>query len=269
MRLNFFFDIDGTLLPFGKRVPESALEAIKSAKESGDRIFLSTGRSIAEISDEIASLPLNGGVYSAGGRAYADGKLLYKRVFTSEERREALDAIEKFNLEGVIQTDEGTYFKKESLELFKNLMMEYVGNVIEIPHAAVVDELSEELEMNKFLIISKERRVQEVREALKGKFVVVDNTVGLPQDLMAEVVLPDITKATGIEKILEYYGDSRDSVIAVGDGANDIEMIEYAAIGISMGNGSDSLKAVADYITTDVECDGLKNALEYAKRVKG
>ena len=175
MRLNFFFDIDGTLLPFGKRVPDSALEAIKSAKESGDRIFLSTGRSIAEISDEIASLPLNGGVYSAGGRAYADGKLLYKRVFTPEERREALNAIEKFNLEGVIQTDEGTYFKKESLELFKNLMMEYVGNVIEIPHAAVVDELSEELEMNKFLIISKERRVQEVREALKGKFVVVDN----------------------------------------------------------------------------------------------
>ncbi len=268
MKLNFFFDVDGTLLPFGKDVPESAIRAIEDARKAGDRIFLATGRSTAEISKKLDVIPIDGGVYSAGAAVYADGKLLYKRVFTEEEKAEAYKTIADFSLDVFIQTDAGTYFTKESYDFFKASMVEYAGAVIDIPNCIVVDKLPLDIEMNKMLIISRDRRIEEVREAFKGKFTVVDNTVGLPQDLMAEVVLPDITKATGIEKIIEYYGDKKDSVVAIGDGANDIEMVEYASLGIAMGNSSDSLKAVADYITDDVERDGLEKAIWHARKTK-
>lgn len=269
MKLNFFFDIDGTLLPFGKDVPESAIRAIESAKEAGDRIFLATGRSTAEVSKKLDVIPLDGGVYSAGAVVYADGKLLYKRVFTEEEKTDAYKVINEFSLDVLIQTDKGTYFTKDSYDFFKASMIEHVGAVIDIPNCIVVDKLPIDIEINKMLIISRDRRIAEVREAFKDRFIVVDNTVGLPQDLMAEVVLPDVTKATGIEKILEYYGESKESVVAIGDGANDIEMVEYAALGIAMGNASDSLKAVADYITDDIERDGLEKAIWQAKKTKG
>ncbi len=268
MKLNFFFDIDGTLLPFGKDVPESAIRAIESARASGDRIFLATGRSTAEISKKLDVVPIDGGVYSAGAAVYADGKLLYKRVFTEEEKSDAYKTINEFSLDVFIQTDNGTYFTKESYDFFKASMLEYVGAVIDIPNCIVVDKLPLDIEINKLLIMSRDRRIADVREAFKGKFTVVDNTVGLPQDLMAEVVLPDVTKATGIEKILEYYGEKKESVVAIGDGANDIEMVEYAALGIAMGNSSASLKAVADYITDDIERDGLEKAIWQAKKTK-
>ena len=86
MKLNFFFDVDGTLLPFGRDVPQSAVNAISRARSNGHRVFLSTGRSTAEISSKLDVIPLDGGVYSAGAKVIADGKVLYKRIFTEEEK---------------------------------------------------------------------------------------------------------------------------------------------------------------------------------------
>ena len=120
--------------------------------------------------------------------------------------------------------------------------------------------------MKKLLILSSRDSlsVRSVIKDLDPSFTLVNNTVGLPEDLMAEIVLSDISKATGIEKVLSYYGASREDSVAIGDGSNDIEMVEYANIGIAMGNASADLIAVADYVTTDIEKDGIKNAIFYA-----
>ena len=264
MKLNFFFDIDGTLLPFGRDVPSSAISAIDRIRKDGHRVFLSTGRSTAEISSKLDVIAIDGGVYSAGAKVIADGRVLYRRVFSDDERTEMFRLIEDLKLEAMIQTDRGTYLTEESGAFFKETMIASVGRAIDIPNCIVADSIPHDIEINKFLFLSRDRRGYEIREALKDRFSVVDNTVGIPQDIMAEVVLKDITKATGIEKVLEYYGDSRDSVVAVGDGANDIEMVEYAALGIAMGNASDELKAVADYVAHRADDDGIADAIEYA-----
>ena len=51
--------------------------------------------------------------------------------------------------------------------------------------------------------------------------------------------------------------------MAFGDGGNDTNMLKVAGIGVAMGNAGDSLKKVADYVTTTVDDDGIKRALEY------
>ena len=51
--------------------------------------------------------------------------------------------------------------------------------------------------------------------------------------------------------------------MAFGDGGNDISIIKKAGIGVAMGNAGDNLKEVADYITTSVDEDGVKNALAH------
>lgn len=59
----------------------------------------------------------------------------------------------------------------------------------------------------------------------------------------------------------DYLGLNIDETMAFGDGGNDISIIKKAGIGVAMGNAGDNLKEVADYITTSVDEDGVKNAL--------
>ena len=79
-------------------------------------------------------------------------------------------------------------------------------------------------------------------------------------------VLPvTAAKSFGVKKLIEHLGISLSDVIAFGDGDNDYEMIAEAGIGIAMGNASEKVKAVADYITDAVSEDGIFNALKYYK----
>lgn len=59
----------------------------------------------------------------------------------------------------------------------------------------------------------------------------------------------------------DYLGLNIDETMAFGDGGNDISIIKKAGIGVAMGNAGDNLKEVADYITTSVDEDGVRNAL--------
>ena len=61
----------------------------------------------------------------------------------------------------------------------------------------------------------------------------------------------------------DYLGLNIDETMAFGDGGNDISIIKKAGIGVAMGNAGDNLKEVADYITTSVDEDGVKNALAH------
>ena len=76
-----------------------------------------------------------------------------------------------------------------------------------------------------------------------------------------EVYAKENSKATGALKVLELLNiDIKDSY-AFGDGDNDIELMEVAKIGVAMGNGTENLKKVSDYVTDDIEKDGIYNAL--------
>ena len=70
-------------------------------------------------------------------------------------------------------------------------------------------------------------------------------------------------KHIGIDKIIEYYGIDLSETMAFGDGGNDITMIEHASIGVAMGNANEGVKEVADYITDDVDSDGVYKALKH------
>ena len=70
-------------------------------------------------------------------------------------------------------------------------------------------------------------------------------------------------KEVGIDKIIEYYGIKLEETIAFGDGGNDINMIKHAHIGVAMGNANKEVKEIADYITDDVDNDGVYKALKH------
>ena len=70
-------------------------------------------------------------------------------------------------------------------------------------------------------------------------------------------------KPNGLAEMLKHFGWIRDEAIAFGDGGNDVAMLEYAGIGVAMGNACDDAKAAADYVTTDIDKEGIAKALRH------
>ena len=82
-------------------------------------------------------------------------------------------------------------------------------------------------------------------------------------DYSFDLTLKGVSKAVGIEKLVERINRNIDDTIAFGDGRNDIEMLETVKIGVAMGNAVDEAKAVANYETDRIENDGIVKALKH------
>ena len=66
-----------------------------------------------------------------------------------------------------------------------------------------------------------------------------------------------VTKQLGIDKILEHFGLPLETSMAFGDAGNDIPMIKHAAVGVAMGNSSDQVKEIADYMKKNQKILGI------------
>lgn len=263
----FFFDVDGTLLPFGKAVPESTVYSIKAAQALGSKCFIATGRSLAEL-PEFPNLEFDGYVCSAGATIEIEGRKIYSASISRPDFDRLYRYLKERGFYILTQTDSATYLSQETADMFRKQLMKYIGRLIELNGLVISESVPEDEDVKKLLFLCDEDGygTERVRKEIDPIFTVVNNTVSLPQHLMSEIVLSGISKASGIEKVLSYFNASREDSVAIGDGSNDIEMVEYAKIGIAMGNASQDLIRVADYVTTDVENDGIKNAIFYALR---
>ena len=75
--------------------------------------------------------------------------------------------------------------------------------------------------------------------------------------------MEDVSKVKGTQLFLDKFGISPDELMAFGDNNNDIEMLKFAKIGVALGEGTDKVKAAADYVTTGIDDDGVYNALKH------
>ena len=266
MRLNFFFDIDGTILPVGQHIPQSTLDAFTKAKAQGHRLFFCTGRSPFELTEELRALPFDGGVFSSGAHVVVDGKTIVHKYLTEEQRAFFFSVAERFDLLWILQSDDGSYLTQETQDFYCDLMRSVYSRSIDFLGFNIIDTFPADKPIVKMFILSKKGLVLEARKAFEGPLHSVNNTNGLPSECAAELMAPDLTKASGIDHVLDYLGEDRASTVGIGDGENDIEMIETCHLGIAMGNACAALKEKADYVTSDIQADGLARAMEYAMR---
>jgi hydroxymethylpyrimidine pyrophosphatase-like HAD family hydrolase len=87
--------------------------------------------------------------------------------------------------------------------------------------------------------------------------------IGYDADFLSvEINLKEISKETGVRKILDYYGADVADTMAYGDSMNDVQMLKFCNIGVCMANGDERAKAIADDITPACNQDGIYLSFE-------
>ena len=113
----------------------------------------------------------------------------------------------------------------------------------------------------KILLMGDEEQLNEfetfIPQEWRDEFYVVRS-----QKYLVEVLTKGVNKAFGLEKLAQKLNIDPSEIAAIGDAANDIEMLEYAGLAIAMGNASEEVKAIADIVTDTNENNGVIKAID-------
>lgn len=251
-----FFDIDGTLVSFKThRVPESACNAIRAARERGIKVFIATGRPYSFVRS-LEGIEYDG-VICTNGACFVDGngEVVFKHCISKEDIKRLVDNQRTHPIACGIADHErafmcGMEYNRETVNI--------VFTLLDIP-LPVEAPIETALDMDVLQIVAFFTEAEEpliMGEVLRGC------TSTRWHETFADCIVTGTNKATGIDEVIKMYGIDISETAAFGDGGNDIEMLEHVGIGVAMGNATDDVKKHAKMVTTSVDDDGIANALK-------
>ena len=266
-----FIDVDGTLCsPIYNKVPESAAEAIRLARANGHKAYICTGRSKAEVYDDIWAVGLDGMIGGNGCYVEDHGEVILHQKLTADECRHVVDWCRANHLEFYLECNSGLYpserYKEVSYEAYRKKYGRepQYGDFFEkmIYNASPYRD-----DVNKISF-----RLNSWQDYLNACEEFAGLHVGCwggdaPNCSHGDVSPNGINKANAIRTLLEHIGETTENTIAFGDEAVDIPMFELCGYSVAMGSGNESAKNAADYITTGTDDDGLYNAFKYLKLI--
>lgn len=249
-----FFDIDGTLIDIKThRIPESTTAALRKAHELGHKFFIATGRSHTIV--ELPGLPKDviDGYVTLNGAVCIVGDTPVSLVKIPAETVKALsDVCIRRHWTCLFITIDGMKVANGD-ERFEEGFVHYFG-LDPIPSADFASVQDEDVyQMTVFFS-------EDAETELKPQFPGLEFNRWFPT--FADITCKGVDKAMGIEVMAEHFGIDLADTVAFGDGGNDIHMLRKAGTGVAMGNASDEVKSNADYVTSDVDDNGIYKALK-------
>ncbi|WP_387463929.1 sugar-phosphatase [Photorhabdus sp. RM323S] len=256
-------DLDGTLLNEGHQITPPVKQAIYQAKKQGVHIVLASGRPFTGIQrylqelelDEINSYCIsnNGSVVhqAYNGEHLLENLLDFKDyLFFESLSREIgvhLHALE-FNKIYTANRDISPYTVREAFLTDTPLIY------------CPVNEMNSEMHFTKLMMIDHPNILSDAinfipAEAHKHYTLIQSSPYFL------EILSKEVNKGTAVKTIADHLGITRDKIMCIGDHNNDLAMIEFAAVGVAMGNAEQGVKDIAQFITTTNEQDGVAIAI--------
>ncbi len=248
-----FFDIDGTLVSFKTHaVPASAREAIQRLRENGVKVFIATGRLLRH-TDVVRDIEVDGYITVNGSYCLtSSGKVIYEQAFPQNVLERIFSLMDEYNFSMEVMTHENIF-----VESITPVVQQAIDMVDIVPAVAPLREIASTqkvLQICPYISHELEQKIlPQLPECVGSRWT----------ELFMDVNMRGIDKSIAARKVMEYYGLTMDEAMAFGDGGNDVSIVRDVALGIAMGNACDALKQVADYVTTSVDEDGIKCALEY------
>jgi Cof subfamily protein (haloacid dehalogenase superfamily) len=256
-------DLDGTLLNTQHEMTERTEKTLKAAMSAGVKVIIATGKTFMSSQHIIKRLGTNTpGIYNQGTITFnSDGTVHSQQVLDKALARQVITYAE--DRDYVIGAYAGTRIlvrkmttrMAELTTYYHEPMPEEVG-----PLQNILDNTP----INKIIMFypNDARRVLALRWQLSlqvgsGARLL---SAGIPDEL--EVLPPNASKGTALKVLLKEMGIPANQTMTIGDGENDVEMLQLAGLGVAMANANDHVKSVANVTTASNDADGVAEAVE-------
>lgn len=259
-------DMDGTVLNAQKKISPRTKAAIDDLIKRGVYVVVSTGRGLAEISDYREDFKaMNYGILISGGLIYdflrdkpiklhaVDEKTILQLIDFGLEENAMIhlhtvhDSIAREDdIQNMAAFDMAIYqsmFERvcRRCDDFKNYVREHPGEVVKV-NLYHRDKISRD---KNFERISK-----------------LNLSISYAEACNLEMSPANITKASGLRELCDFLKIDLAETVAIGDADNDREILQAAGLAVAMGNASDEIKKLADFVTLDNDNDGVAAAIE-------
>ena len=259
-------DMDYTLLNKEKKVSDRNREALRRAREKGVHAVVATGRIYTSARIYAKLLGLSTPIIASNGAIIKDAsKTVFRDILSQDTVREMLRLCHKYGAYCHFFTENTIYSEKLiNVSLRYTEWNKYVGEEDQVK-IRIVDDGEEIVEAAKTEVLKAvvfdedDEKIQKLRDGIMETGIV---SVSQSMKHNLEVMNKGVTKGNAVRILAQMYGINREEIIAIGDNENDISMIEYAGLGIAMGNAEEILKRAADHVTGDYQEDGVAEAIE-------
>ena len=263
MKKVLVLDIDGTLVNSSKEITSATRQAIWNILDRGHQVMLASGRPYPGMRRYAGELEMDkrGGYVMASNGAkvvdYRTGEIVYQKLLPLS----MVPAIYDFAKEhgcGLI-----TFLGDNSISAFEpdeyvlyearlnGITALYVENWVEFVN----------FDINKCILTAEPEKAAVCEKLLQELLAGVAN-VFRSDPYFIEVVPVGVDKALTLEQLLPMLGMEQAQTVCCGDGFNDITMLEYAGVGVAMGNAQPPVKEVADYVTATNDEDGIVEVIQ-------
>lgn len=247
-----FFDVDGTLFSHKtNQVPPSTREAIAALQAQGVLCIVATGRHPIEL----AELPLEGIGFDAyllmNGQMMLDREknVLFSIPFSGKAKETLVEHFENHVYPSLLLEKDDIYLN------FSNERVMQAQAYFSLATPKIGTYRGNEIYQFCLYIPSED---ESLLEAIADECVITRwHNYGI------DVFAKGGGKMAGIRRYLDSIGIAPEEIIAFGDGENDMDMLRFAGIGVAMGNAEETVRAAADYVTADIDDDGIAKALKH------
>ena len=261
-------DMDYTLLNKDKNVSERNKKALMAAMEKGVHVVVATGRIYTSALYYAKLLGISTPIIASNGaiiREEHTDRTMYQCLLDEKAMKEMIRLCRELGLfchlfsRDTIYTEKLVNVSTRYTEWNKFMAEE---DQVKVRLLESFDSMTdgEKSEIFKAVVVDDDdSKLKRIREEIEKT-----GLVSVSQSLVdnIEVMNKEVSKGNAVKKLAELYGIHRDEIITIGDNENDISMIEYAGLGVAMGNAVQCLKDRADYITGDYMEDGVAQVVE-------
>ena len=257
-----FLDVDGTLTPpGGYEPPESALRAVRRAREHGHKVFLCSGRNYGML-EPLHKFGFDGGIASCGGYVYAGDEVLYDCPLTEEQKHKLITLMSD---EGVFLSIEGkdySYGDERAREFLKQGRNSYLTSMIEAVWVGLGPKPLEEYDgcpIYKVVFTCTDiRQIESAKAALGDELQFIVHDFSEEDCFFGEIINRKFDKGSAARMAAEALGLDMADTIGFGDSRIDIELIEAVGTSVCMGDGSEYLKEHSDLVCPPTNEDGIE-----------
>jgi len=258
-------DIDGTLVGRDGNILAEDREALAKAQQLGVRVSLSTGRVTQACLGIIEQLSLDGYHMFFDG-ALISGPAQGNEVYVQPiSQRVVKQAVEFAHLNSInLDLYSATHYFAERETWASDIRRKFFG--IEPTIVDFTGLWKRERIIKGGLTASSSEEIAKARGFClhfdSSLHFTWTKTPAYPDIDFVNVLAPRVSKGKALAALASHLGISLDEVMAVGDGTNDISLLTSAGLAVAMGNAHDDLKAIADYVTLDIDHAGLAAAIK-------